>query len=203
MPSDATGLRKGERIYILGHNSTRFLEDSHCRSGCSPATDSPVAHCLFYNIYLSTSIAWKRHGNLLCDDWRWIVITPQEMQMLLSGRRPVLPPAYRLWHFSVVLSHVETYASHKLTQSPVFVNWTPNLSVYLISDFCFKFTLASQQKRADRCLPVPRTSVMGNFWRHASPKMCHYCLQSLRASMAVSVTIYPIQLLLRPSPHLL
>jgi len=86
---------KSEWIFILGPHPSIFTETGRAapRSTLSPTAPwQIVCFTLFTSSRLSSE---KRHDNLLCAHWRWIVITPQAMQMLLSAsrNRPVLPPA--------------------------------------------------------------------------------------------------------------
>jgi hypothetical protein len=89
---------KSEWIYTLGRHPSIFTETGTAAPRSSLLPTVPwqiVCFTLFTSSRLSSE---KRHDNLLCAHWRWIVITPQAMQMLLSASRsrPVLPPAGRV-----------------------------------------------------------------------------------------------------------
>jgi len=127
---------KSEWNYTLGHHPSIFTERGTAapRSSLSPTAPwQIVCFTLFTSPRLSSE---KRHDNLLCAHWRWIVITPQAMQMLLSASRsrPVLPPAGRLCRPCrpcrprVLPPHTQTYlrAWPQRFHFPFSVNWTPN-----------------------------------------------------------------------------
>jgi hypothetical protein len=123
---------KSERIYTLGHHPSIFTETGTVAPLSPTAPWQIVCFTLFTSSRLSSE---KRHDNLLCAHWRWIVITPQAMQMLLSASRSrtVLPPAGRLYRPCrpcrprVIPRRTQTYLRvwPKRFHFPFSVNWTP------------------------------------------------------------------------------
>lgn len=157
---------KSEWIYTLGHHPSIFTETGTAapRSSLSPTAPwQIVCFTLFTSSRLSSE---KRHDNLLCAHWRWIVITPQAMQMLLSASRsrPVLPPAGRLCRPCrpcrprVLPPHTQTYLRvwPQRFRFQFSVSWTPEIPILNTiwarksSASCWRFAMNVRRKSIHR-----------------------------------------------------